>query len=384
MNPNKLSEIFESDDSGILDIPDKPIVISSDDRLLASFEEINDFVKENNRQPEVSGEDMHEFQLYKRLQSIIANNNKVSFLKEYDEFNLLVPATASASIDDLILDDSLGLLDDSESYDIFNIRNIPTNISKSDFIANRKKCDDFELFEKLFIKCHQGIEDKTLKLEPFSHQHQIKKGRFFVNQGLVLYIAEVKKPKDVFGRMKSRLRCIYENGTESNVFLRSLSSQLYKGGKIISGVEDLNIFESINDDDISTGYIYVLKSLSKDINIKKIDNLFKIGFSSNPVKERIRNAKSDPTYFMSPVDIVATYECFNLNPQKFENLLHKFFSSSRLNTEITNLKGYQHSANEWFVIPFEIIDQAIKLIINGEVIDYYYDDFNQDIKLKEV
>lgn len=182
--------------------------------------------------------------------------------------------------------------------------------------------------------------------------------------------------------MKSRLRCIYENGTESNMFLRSLSSQLYKDGKVVFDSNNSNEpLELIKDEDISTGYIYVLKSLSENPEISNIKNLYKIGYSSKPVEDRIRNAVNDPTYFMAPVEIVATYKCYNLNPHKFENLIHRFFNDVRLDAEIINKFGFKHSASEWFDVPIEAIDQAVNMIIEGDVIDYYYDKENESIEL---
>ena len=42
-----------------------------------------------------------------------------------------------------------------------------------------------------------------------------------------------------------------------------------------------------------------------------IQNLYKIGYSSIPVEERIKSAEQEPTYLMAPVKIVTTFKCYN-------------------------------------------------------------------------
>jgi len=37
---------------------------------------------------------------------------------------------------------------------------------------------------------------------------------------------------------------------------------------------------------------------------------------------------------------------------------------------------------EWFIAPFEVIEQSIELILNGKIIDYKYDMENQTIVAK--
>jgi len=71
---------------------------------------------------------------------------------------------------------------------------------------------------------------------------------------------------------------------------------------------------------------------------------------------------------------VASYRCLNLDPQKLEHLIHRTFSRVRLSTEIVSEDGGKYSADEWFVVPFRVIDEAVQLIINGEIVNYTYDD----------
>ena len=47
--------------------------------------------------------------------------------------------------------------------------------------------------------------------------------------------------------------------------------------------------------------------------------------------------------------------------------------SSCLNIDIFDEKGKWNTPREWFIAPYEVIEQAIELIISGEVVKYRYD-----------
>jgi Meiotically up-regulated gene 113 len=176
---------------------------------------------------------------------------------------------------------------------------------------------------------------------------------------------------------------IYENGTESNLLLRSLARELYKdsAGRRILGPRDqaLDDMYTVIGDDEHRGSVYVLRSRSERADIRSIENLFKIGFSTVPVEERIANAVREPTYLMARVSIVAVYKCFNLNPQKFEALLHAFFGRSCLDIKVLDSDGRLHSPREWFIAPLDAIDIAVRMLVNGEIVHYRYDGDLQDV-----
>ena len=167
------------------------------------------------------------------------------------------------------------------------------------------------------------------------------------------------------------------------MLLRSLAAALYKddGGRRVLNTRDelFNDTGKVTEEDTSTGYVYILRSKSEWPEIKEIENLYKIGFSRHPVKQRIQNAAQDPTYLMAEVSIVAEYQTFNLNPQKFENMLHTLFASSCLNLDVTGKQGVQSKPREWFVVPLNVIEMAVQLLINGEIVNYRYDADKQDI-----
>jgi hypothetical protein len=94
-----------------------------------------------------------------------------------------------------------------------------------------------------------------------------------------------------------------------------------------------------------SGTIYVLRSKSSlPIVTENRDVLHKIGVTSGKVERRIANAKLDPTFLMAEVEIVATYELYNINRSKLENLIHRIFDPVRLDIEIKDRFGKPLSA----------------------------------------
>ena len=375
MDKKDLLKLIEDDDLGLLNVKPKQATTSTDQRLLSSFQEINNFVKENGREPKAGG-DINEHQLYARLNTIREKKEKIEGLSNFDEFNLLHKEVKEIkSFKDIFENDDLGIFE-SDKNDIFNLKNIPKERAEAEFIARRKPCKNFEEFTEKFIQCHKEIKYNKRKLLPFHRDYEMEKGMFFVLKGMLVYLAEVgEKIKDEHGKFDARLRAIFENGTESDLLLRSLGKALFKDGRRVSELSEnsLKNFYNITKDDQETGYIYVVKSLSDKQEIKSIKNLYKIGFSKISVEERIKNSTQDPTYLMASVKIVTVFKCFNMNPQKLEQLLHNFFGSSCLNVDVFDNEGRRHIPREWFIAPLEIIEQAIHFVLSGEIVHYRYD-----------
>ncbi|GAW87721.1 conserved hypothetical protein [Bathymodiolus platifrons methanotrophic gill symbiont] len=382
----ELESILESDPLGLLHVkPKVSSIISADERLLISFNEINAFVNEQGREPTASG-DINERKLFSRLKGLRNNPEKALALKDSDVFHLLGDVSVTEpeevkTIDDVFFDDPLGLLADSD--DIFTLRHVPKAIDMPENIAKRKPCKEFELYEHLFKQCHLDLVSGKSELRQFTGEQQISAGHFFVLHGVMVYVSEVGEKGKKRGKVNARLKCIFENGTESNMLLRSLATELYKdesGRRVLSAPEDyLNEPEQVTYEDKPTGYIYILRSLSEDPKIKEIGNLFKIGFSSQLVQERIKNAVQEPTYLMADVKVVAELQTFNLNPQKLELLLHTFFASACLNLDVFDAEGMRYTPREWFIVPLHIIETAIQLLMNGDIVNYRYDNHRSEI-----
>ena len=85
---------------------------------------------------------------------------------------------------------------------------------------------------------------------------------------------------------------------------------------------------------------------------------------------------------MADVRLVMAYKCYNLNPQKFEQLIHNFFGAACLNVDVFDGQGKRYTPREWFVAPLDIIEQVVHLIISGDIVKYRYDVMNSEIVLK--
>ncbi|MGY4500538.1 hypothetical protein ACVWYH_004469 [Bradyrhizobium sp. GM24.11] len=135
--------------------------------------------------------------------------------------------------------------------------------------------------------------------------------RLFILNGVLVYVAEVGETHIRNGKKNARLRLIFDNGTEGNNLLRSLATELYKdpNGRRITTTDMGPLFtDTPAAGDAQTGMIYVVKSLSDDPEIRRLDGaLHKIGFTSGKMEIRIQNAKDDPTFLMAPVHPVTTY-----------------------------------------------------------------------------
>lgn len=373
----------------------KATVINEDDRLVASFQEVLDFYKQNNREPTL-GSSIKEASLYYRLSGIRENETKRNTLTEHDAFNLLeiIKEQDSVvefqnpvqivkeikSVIDVLNDDTFGILNYG-AEGIFNLEHVPKETTMPDYVASRKPCKNFDQYEHLFNQCQLEMASGKRKLLPFKNEQQIEKGSYYVLKGVLLYVADVGKKQMEKGKVNARLHCIFENGTESDMLLRSLSAELYKHGRRVTTHDDklLNAFHNVSEEDEETGYIYILKSESDNSEIILIDNLYKIGYSKIKVEERVKNAEQEPTYLMAPVSIVSVYQCYNMNPQKLEQLLHNFFGSCCLNIDVFDKKGNRHTPREWFIAPLSIIEEAIELILSGGIVKYKYDFVTQMI-----
>ena len=381
---SELKKILKEDPLGLLNIRiSTPITL--DQRLQDSFEEINDFIDSNNKEPAES-KDVIERKLFSRLKELRKDFEKASILKNFDRYNLFIDVKEIKSVDDILENDILGLLED-DPENIFDIKNIPQAKAKTDFYARRKPCKNFLDYEDSFKKVQKEIKDNRRKLIIFKESH-LKEGRYYILDRILVYLEKIEETKvKIFNdktqgqrkRDDARTRCIFENGTESNMFLRSLQKELYKNGNTIiqsneDALEQFEIgFNNINEKDKLTGNIYILSSLSEKPEIKSIKDLYKIGYCTTSIEKRIENADKDPTFLMAPVKIVSSYKIFNLPAQKFESLVHSFFYERCLDIKIADKTGSYKKPKEWYIVPIRAVEQSIELIINNEIQNYKFD-----------
>lgn len=371
-----LQDLFDSDEDGLLDTPEKPKKVTSGDRLERAFLEINQFYRQQERIPSSTTREIAERKLGARLDGILADEEKAKALKPLDEFGLLTPPEPPSSIDDILAGDDLNLLADDSG--VLDVSELPTRRTpETDFdVAQRKKAEDFARFEQLFKNRHAELSSGEYRLIPFPGAHVVQEGTFFVLNGMMLFVAEVgnsqRRRNGDRERIKQRLRVIFENGTESSLFRQSLATRLHEQEGLAMARTTVDLAE-IEDADTQTGNIYVLRSLSDDPQVADVPDLYKIGFSRGDVERRIARAEQEPTYLMAPVEIVATYRIYNLRISAMEHLLHRVFAPARLHISQVNKDGRTYEPSEWFSVPLPIINQAIDLIISDEIVGYRYD-----------
>ena len=249
---------------------------------------------------------------------------------------------------------------------------------KADYVAQHKLCENFEDYKPLFAKVHQELKEGRRSLVKINKTATLTAGRYYFVGGQMLLLEQIGKLKKSSNSLPdARTRCIYENGTESDILLQTLRKNVVGDGYAISELQEEVDAQFFNNSDITTedkvtGYIYVLSSLSGNPVIKQEKNLYKIGFTTNSVEQRVANAEKDPTYLMAPVKIVATYKVVNMNSQMFEDLVHQLLMSVQFQVTVFDEQGKEHQPQEWFVVPLPVVDVIIKKIMDGSVVGFNY------------
>ena len=247
-----------------------------------------------------------------------------------------------------------------------------------DEVAQRDRCEDFERFQPLFEQVQQALKTGLRQTRPYIRQAGIEQGHWFILGGQTVYVAEVGETfKAPNGENDARLRVVYANGTESNLLRRSLQRALYKdeAGRRITDPDPGPLFaESLEPDDIESGTLYVLRSLSSHPFVTEHRELIhKIGMTGGKVKTRIAQAAHDATYLLADVEVVATYKLAGMRRSRLEALFHRLFSSAQLDLTIQDRFGYPVKPREWFLVPLSVIDDAVRRILDGSITEVVYD-----------
>ncbi|MDY6487282.1 GIY-YIG nuclease family protein [Acinetobacter faecalis] len=364
---------------------------AKEERLISGFEEIIHFYEEHKRVPSNSIDtDIFERIYAVRLGQLKQSDEAKKLLAAFDHLNLLSDSDneeadlASLEDDDLLAE--LGIeLEDEEN--IFVLQNVRTQKEReeNELTATRKVCADFDVFKTLFDQINLDIESGVRITKPFGKDATIELHDWFIVDGLIVYVSEIgeyfKAPN---GENDARLRAIYSNGTESNLLMRSLKKALNSDkasrrilvannvGPLFSSSE---LKDKINEIEIKSGTIYVLRSLSDNQFIKDHKEVIhKIGVTTGKVNKRITDAKNDPTYLLADVELVASYGLpENIVPYKLEKLIHKVLRSAQLDLNIEDRFGKAVKPKEWFLVSIDVINQVIDHIRNGTVESVYYD-----------
>ena len=359
---------------------------AKEQRIIAGFEEIERFVAEHGRLPE-HGESRNIFErLYAvRLDRIRASAECRGVLTGLDSRGLLGPDTEprdgrveEAPTDEALLA-ALGVPPEPAD-DVTKLVHVRPReeIKAAEEIAQRNPCKDFAEFKPRFEKIQQDLSSGMRQTLPYKDNAETKKGDLFILDGQKVIVAEMGDSfVSDYGRPDRRLRVVYDNGTESDLLLRSLQRALNKdkASRRITEPDLGPLFSDAEEaDDLPTGYIYVLRSKSENPFVAEHRSVIhKIGVTGGDVKSRIANAKKDPTYLLADVEIVATFKLANINRKRLEALLHRFFGKARLDLELKDRFGDQVEPREWFLVPLPVIEEAIQKLMQGTIESFRYD-----------
>ena len=357
-----------------------------EERIIAGFEDILRFHQAHGRAP-LHGEDRDIFErLYAvRLDQLRKLPEAQTLLAELDGPGLLSgAAAASTDVDDLDEDALLAELgignESADQSDITVLRHVRSSTEKraAEEIADRTPCADFDKFQPLFEQVERELKAGIRITLRFGRDTSIASGNYFIVGGQLAYVAEVGETlKAPNGESDARLRVVYANGTESNLLRRSLQRALYKDetGRRLTDPDMGPLFgDASESDDIETGTIYVLRSLSSHPFVAEHRELIhKIGVTGGKVEARIACAEKDATYLLADVEVVATYTLHNLNRTRLENIFHRLFGAAQLDLSIDDRFGNPVKPREWFLVPLHVIDEAVQRIRDGSITEVVYD-----------
>lgn len=352
-------------------------------RIIAGFEEILRFTKENGAPPQHGeGKDIFERIYAERLDQVRASAECRKVLAGMDTEGLLEAREANVSLredgDDEAMLAALGV-DWERQAEISKLKYVKprAEIRAAEEVAKRDACKDFDVFRPLFLTVQKEIESGVRRAIKYADNAEVNKGDLFILDGQKIYVAEVgERFINEYDRPDRRLRVIYDNGTQNDILLRSLQRALNKD-KASRRITDPSMGPLFSDEedeeDLATGYIYILRSLSEDPFIAENRTVIhKIGVTGGDVKKRVANAKKDPTYLLADVEIVETFKLSNINRKKLENLLHKFFADARLDLEMKDRFGFGVEPREWFLVPLPVILEFVEKMKDGTLAEYSY------------
>lgn len=379
MNKFNLDDIFSDPifDELTAEIPKKQV--KNIDPEFEKFQEIIEWIKNHEGKEPEKSRDMTERKLFSRLKGYRDKPEMTKKLAEIDELHLLDSKNIvlensiknPKSLDDILKDDTLfegkGKVDS-----LLDLSRYKRTISAADKYSVRKHVRHFEQYEPLFKLVQKEIANGTRKITAVDTENNIKPGKFYIDNGILLYVLSVGAYyEDKHGYRNAKLHLIYENGTENKeILLRSFASNLFdvtRHGRMVTDVMSDVMGETTIEERVAeyltTGYIYVVRSLSSNPEISKYENLYKIGFASESVEKRIANAENEATYLYAPVKIVATWKVQNFSGRKLETVIHHRFEDTQIQISVPTANGKIEHPKEWYIVSLDEIEANINDII---------------------
>jgi hypothetical protein len=356
-----------------------------EERLVAGFEDIQRFYETHGRAPlHGEGRDIFERLYAVRLDRLRTLPEAHDLLAGLDVHGLLVPTPGSqisaiATLDDEAILAALGV-QEAAGDGITALRHVGSADERrvAEEIANRERCTDFETFKPVFDEVQKALAAGIRQTRGFELKSEIEPGNFFIVGGQTAYVAAMGEVfSNAQGIRDARLRVIFDNGTESNMLMRSLQRALHKdeaGRRITNPTAGPLFSDQWEADDIKSGIIYVLRSHSNHPFVAEHRELIhKIGVTGGKVETRIANAARDATYLLADVEIVATYKLADIKRTALEAVFHRIFAPAQLDLTIQDRFGHPVRPREWFLVPLHVIDEAVQRVRDGSITGMIYD-----------
>ena len=271
-----------------------------EERIIAGFEEIQRFVEKHGRAPQ-HGEDRDIFErLYAvRLDRLRALARMPVACSRRSIIRGCWPARSGAADEpaepmdeDELLAELEGAAGDSDITNLRHVRAAPRSARprKSPTARNARTSSTFKpLFQQVQKELESGdATDAPFRVEGRNQNGQ--RGLSSADRRLTSPRSERRSPAP-HGRTDARLRVIFDNGTESNMLMRSLQRALNKdeaGRRITDPVAGPLFSEELAEDDQASGTIYVLRSKSDHPLVSaNRDLVHKIGVTNLNVEQRV-------------------------------------------------------------------------------------------------
>jgi hypothetical protein len=405
--PSIADILAEEDALGLLAPKASSPTRSSEDEIIVNqFAAISAFIDEYGVEPGSTKDGrtpkLSEYTLEGNLEALRSDMRHHELLAPYDRHGLLgadsAVAPVATNIDEVI--DSNDPLLNGPADDIFVLKHVAdpavVKFNAPDEIARRRPCADFERFAPIFAEIKEDLKSRRRYTKRFESAESIVPGATFILNGIISYVASAgerqRRGKDYNGR----IRVVFDNGTEANYLWRSFARAFYEdvnglqilesaptvSGPLFGGVGHISgpLFTGEPDKDEFgevRGTVYVVESLSDDPNIVALKGrLYKIGFTTQPIDKRLTDVEKDPTFLCAKVQLRATYET-NFSPRRLEQLLHQFFAHANLKLEV--VLGKSVTPKEWFVVPLDLVEEAVTRILDRSIVNYRYDVMSRKI-----
>ena len=406
--PASFADIFAEEDAlGLLvPKPAAPTRSSEEDIIVNEFAAINAFIDKHGLEPGSTENgrtpNLNEYSLEGSLEALRGDEQHRKSLAPYDRHGLFGAVATAVPIStniDYILESQDPLLS-GPAEDIFVLKHVAhpavVKINAPDEIARRRPCADFERFASIFAEIRADLKSGRRHTKRFESAESIVPGATFILNGIISYVASVDERQRRGKDYNGRIRVVFDNGTEANYLWRSFARAFYEdenglqilesapsvSGPLFGGVGHVSgpLFTGEPDKDEFgevRGTVYIVESLSEDPNILALKGrLYKIGFTTQPVDKRLSDVEIDPTFLCAKVQLRATYDT-NFSPRKLEQLLHQFFAHANLQVEV--VLGRRVVPKEWFVVPLDLVEEAVLRILDRSIINYRYDDVSRKI-----